>query len=111
MAEHSADKFDFDDWAGLYIENPQEFEARRSTALMMALMRGSPENYAAGRAMLDAYEKRVEGCDPQERFQVAASMMAESASQLRTELLMLKHTLENIEEEETPIKLQKPEQV
>lgn len=99
MAEHSTTEFDFYDWAGLYQENPQEFEARRSAALMIELMRGSAEQCASGRRMLDAYEKRVQGCDSQERLQVAASMMAESASQLKTELMILKKTLEDIEEQ------------
>lgn len=98
MVEHSAAKFDFDDWAGLYLENPQEFEARRSAALMIELTRGSVEQCAAGRELLEAYEKQVAGCDPQQRMQAAASMMAESARQLNTELMLLKQALQSIEE-------------
>lgn len=99
MADHSAAEFDFYDWAGLYQENPQEFEARRSAALMIELTRGSAEQCAAGRALLDSYEKQVRGCDSQQRLQVAASMMAESAQQLNTELMLLKQALQNIEEQ------------
>lgn len=98
MAEHSVEKFDFDDWAGLYMENPQEFEARRKAALMIEMTRGSAEQCAAGRAMLESYEKQVQGCDAQQRMQVAASMMTESARQLSTEFMILKQALENIEE-------------
>jgi hypothetical protein len=78
MAEHSANQFDFDDWAGLYLENPQQFEARRQAALMIELTRGTAEGCAAGRVLLESYEKRVKGCDSQERMQVAAAMVMES---------------------------------
>ncbi len=101
MAEHSSAVFDFYDWAGLYQENPAEFEARRSAALMIELARGTPEQCAAGRALLDSYEKRVKGCSTQERLKVAAEMMAESAKQLNTELEMLKQALLNIEGQDT----------
>ncbi len=97
MAAQTTAQFDFDDWAGLYMESPQEFEARRSAALMIEMTRGTADQCASGRAMLDAFEKRVEGCDPAERFEVAASMMAESAMQLRTELMVLREALQSIE--------------
>lgn len=97
MADYSSEQFDFDDWAGLYLEDPQEFEARRSAALMIELMRGNEEQRAAGKQLLEAYEKQVKGCSPQERMQVASRMMADSVSQLGTELKVLKHTLEGIE--------------
>ncbi|MFK8080681.1 MAG: DUF3135 domain-containing protein [Granulosicoccus sp.] len=97
MAEQSADQFDFYDWAGLYQENPQEFEARRSSALMIELTRGTPEQCAAGRAMLESYERRVKNCDPQERLEIASSMMMESVKQLGTELMILKQALEDTE--------------
>ncbi|MFK7891008.1 MAG: hypothetical protein AB8B63_09370 [Granulosicoccus sp.] len=100
MDDNSTTQFDFDDWAGLYLENPQEFEARRKAALMIELTRGSPEQCAAGRAILETYEKRVQGCDTQERLRVAASMMAESARQLGTEWKMLKLELEKLELQE-----------
>jgi len=91
-------EFDFYDWAGLYKENPEEFEARRTALLMIEASRGTPAQAAACRAMLDAYEKRVAGCEPQKRLQVAASMMAESVSQLGIELKVLKHSLEQLDE-------------
>lgn len=97
MTEQSGTAFDFDDWAGLYLENPEEFEARRQATLMIELMRGSPEQCAAGRELLEAYEKRVKGCDTQERMQVAASMMMESSRELNTELMVLKDALQKIE--------------
>lgn len=89
--------FDFDDWAGLYLENPEEFEARRQATLMIETMRVSPEQCAAGRELLDAYEKRVKGCDPQQRMQIAASMMMESTKELNTELMLLKDALQKLE--------------
>ncbi|MFK7996496.1 MAG: DUF3135 domain-containing protein [Granulosicoccus sp.] len=94
MAEPSVDQFDFYDWAGLYQENPQEFEAKRSAMLMIELTRGSAKQCAAGRALLESFDKQVQGCDPQERLQVAMSMMAESARQLGTELSILKNALD-----------------
>jgi len=33
MTDKAMDNFDFNDWAGLYLENPEEFEARRKAAL------------------------------------------------------------------------------
>lgn len=97
MADQSNMAFDFDDWAGLYLENPEEFEARRQATLMIEMMRGSPEQCAAGRELLHAYEKRVKGCDPQQRMQIAASMMMESTKELNTELMLLKDALQKIE--------------
>ena len=97
MADQSGMAFDFDDWAGLYLENPQEFEARRKATLMIEMMRGSAEQCSAGRELLEAYETRVKDCNSAQRLQVAASMMMESARELSTELMMLKHTLESIE--------------
>ena len=94
MTRHCTAEFDFDDWAGLYLENPQEFEARRKAALMIELSRGSERERTAGRAMLDAYERQVSGCNSQERLQVAMRMMAESAQELCTEMQMLKHSLD-----------------
>ena len=94
MNRHCTAEFDFDDWAGLYLENPQEFEARRTAALMIELSRGSERQCTAGRALLDAYDRQVSGSDSHERLQVAMRMMAESAQELCTELQMLKHSLE-----------------
>ena len=97
MAEQSSMEFDFDDWAGLYLENPQEFEARRQTTLMIEMMRGSPEQYAAGKKLLESYEQRAKGCSPEQRMQIAASMMMESAQELGTELMLLKDALQKLE--------------
>lgn len=93
MVHHSSDQFDFDDWAGLYMENPREFEARRQAVLMIELAKGSAEQRAAGRAILTCFEQRAKGCDVQERMQVAASMMLESTQQLKTELKVLQQML------------------
>lgn len=95
MSNHVENEFDFNDWAGLYLENPQEFEARRQAALMIELAKGTPEQAKAGRALLEAYEKRVQGCDPAERLQAAVEMMSDSAQQLGTELMLLKQNVEN----------------
>jgi len=98
MADQTNAQFDFEDWAGLYLEDPQEFEARRSAALMIELTRGSAQQCANGRIMLAAFEKRVVGQSSQQRFQVAASMLAESAMQLRTELMVLREALKELEQ-------------
>lgn len=95
MANHPANEFDFDDWAGLYLENPQEFEARRQAALMIEMAKGNSEQAAACRELLDAFDQRVQGCNTAERLQVAAQMMADSAQQMSTELMLVKQNLES----------------
>lgn len=102
MASHTSAQFDFDDWAGLYLENPEEFEARRKTALMIEMTRGTASQCAEARALLDAYEKRVQGCNPQQRMHVAASMMMESARELNTELMLLKKAVHEFGDEDVP---------
>ena len=99
MKNQPAPNFDFDDWAGLYLENPQEFEARREAALMIELARGTAEQREKGRALLEAYEKQAQGYDSVQRMQLAASMMVESARELSTELMILKQALQSIEEQ------------
>ena len=95
MADHTVEQFDFDDWAGLYIENPQEFEARRKAALMIQLTRGSAEHCESGRKLIESFDKQAGCCNSQQRMELAANMMAESLAQLGTELQMLKLELEN----------------
>lgn len=97
MQQDSRSDFDFEDWAGLYLENPQEFEARRQAVLMIELARGTPEQAAKGRALLDAYEKAAKGRSPMERAALAASMMMDSAQELNVELMMLKDALEKLD--------------
>lgn len=95
MKDNGAPEFDFDDWAGLFIENPQEFEARRQAALMIELSRCNDQQRESGKAILAAFEKRVSGSDAQERIVVAGQMMADSALQLQTELMLLKTMLQD----------------
>jgi len=94
MQPDTAASFDFDDWAGLYLENAQEFEARRQAALMIEMSRGTPEQSAAMHAMLESYENAVRGRSPEERMKIAASLMMDSAHQLSAELQLLKQALE-----------------
>ncbi len=101
MKDKSAPEFDFDDWAGLFIENPQEFEARRQAALMIELSRYNAQQRESGKAILAAFEKRVAGSNAQERLEVAGQMMADSALQLQTELMLLKKVLEDAVESST----------
>lgn len=96
MTEQTAPPFDFDDWAGLYLENPEEFEARRKAVLMLAMTNGTPEQCTAGRALLERYEKLVEGQSAEKRMQVSASMLLDSVQQMQTELMLLKHTVEKL---------------
>lgn len=103
MTDKAMDNFDFNDWAGLYLENPEEFEARRKAALYLEMAKGTPEQCAAGSAMLDAYEKRVKGQCVQKRLQVSASMLMDSLQQLQTELMLLKHTVEQGENHPTTL--------
>lgn len=99
MADQVDMAFDFDDWAGLYVENPQEFEARRKATLMIEMTRGTAEQCTAGREMLEAYERRVKGCNSEQRMHISASMMMESARELSTELMLLKQSLQTLEAE------------
>jgi hypothetical protein len=94
MTDQTAPPFDFDDWAGLYLENPEEFEARRKAVLMLAMTKGTSEQCAAGRVLLERYEKQVEGQDAQKRMQVSAAMLLDSVQQLQTELMLLKQSVE-----------------
>lgn len=99
MQQNSADDFDFEDWAGLYLENPEEFEARRQATLMIELLRQSPEHAQAGRESLDTFDMAVQGRSPDERMKIASSLMMDSIHQLSAELQILKQALEQLEAE------------
>jgi hypothetical protein len=99
MADKTTADFDFDDWAGLYIENPEEFEARRKAVLYLAMARGTPDQSAAGRVLLESYEKQVKGQDVQTRLKIASSFMMDSLQQLQSELMLLQHTIEGNEDQ------------
>lgn len=96
MKKQSSTEFDFEDWAGLYLENPEEFEARRKAVLMIEMTCGTASQSDASRTLLDSYEKRVKGLDAQQRMQVSATMLVDSLQQLQTEMMVLKHTLEDV---------------
>ena len=97
MQQNSADDFDFDDWAGLYLENREEFEARRQATLMIELLRQMPENARIGRQTLDTFELAAQNRSPDERMRIAASLMMDSVHQLSAELQILKQSLEQLE--------------
>lgn len=97
MDDNSISEFNFDDWAELYKKNPEEFEARRSAALMLELASGTSQQRAAAFAVLESFESRAKACDPQQRMELAASMMTESLSELSTELMVLKKAVEDFE--------------
>lgn len=90
--------FDFDDWAGLCLENPAEFEARRQATLLIEMLRLSPENAASARRALDSFEQAADGCPPAQRLTLAASMMQASLQELGTELQMLQQSLFTLSE-------------
>lgn len=100
MSTQISGDFDFDDWAGLYLENPQEFESRRQAVLMIEMTRRSPEHADAARALLDCFEKAAKGCTPEQRMLIASNMMMESAHQLSAELQILLQALESVESPE-----------
>lgn len=111
MTDHSASQFDFDDWAELYKDNPQEFEIRRSAALMFEVARGSSKQRTDAYAMLESFERRAEGCDTQQRLKLSASMMTDSLGELSTELMMLRLAIQNLtkdnQERSEPVQKQK----
>ncbi len=96
MQQISSDDFDFDDWAGLYLENPEEFEARRQATLMIELLRLTPENAQAGRQALDSFELASQGRSPEERMTIAANLMMDSVHQLSAELQLLKQAVQQL---------------
>lgn len=99
MPKNTANDFDFDDWAGLYLENPAEFEARRQAALMLELLRSSsPGGAEAGRRMLDSFDLAVAGRRPEERMNIAANLMMDSLHQLSAELQLLTQELKTLEQ-------------
>lgn len=103
MQNNTADVFDFDDWAGLYLENPAEFEARRQATLMLEMLRCSPDGTEACRQMLDSFELAVEGRRTEERMSIAANLMMDSLHQLSAELQILQLTLQQLEQQEKPV--------
>lgn len=64
MSRQISGDVDFDDWAVLYLENPEEFESRRQALLMIEMTRRSPEHAEATRALLDSFEKAAKGVHP-----------------------------------------------
>ncbi len=97
MSKQISGDFDFDDWAGLYLENPEEFESRRQAVLMIEMTRHSPEHAAVARTLLDSFEKTAKGRTPEQRMMIASNMMMESAHQLSAELQLLLQALESVE--------------
>lgn len=96
MSQQTSGDFDFDDWAGLYLENPEEFEARRQAVLMIEMTRGSAEHAATAKTLLESFEKAATGRTPEQRMIIANNMMMESAHQLSAELQLLMQTLESV---------------
>ena len=97
MSQQTSGDFDFDDWAGLYLENPAEFESRRQAVLMIEMTRGSAEHAATARTLLEAFEKAAKGRTAKQRMMIANNMMLESAHQLSAELKILMQALESLE--------------
>lgn len=97
MSQQTSSEFDFDDWAGLYLENPEEFESRRQAVLMIEMTRGSAEHAATARRLLEFYEQAARGRSPEQRMIIANNMMMESAHQLSAELRLLMQALEALE--------------
>jgi len=98
MQQNSTDDFDFDDWAGLYLENPEEFEARRQATLMIELLRLTPENALLGRQALDSFELAVQNRSAEQRMKIAASLMMDSVHQLSAELQLLQQAVQQLAE-------------
>ena len=103
MSRQISGDIDFDDWAGLYLENPVEFESRRQAVLMIEITRRSPEHADAARALLESFEKAAKGRTPEQRMMIASSMMMESAHQLSAELQLLLQALESVESPQSAI--------
>ncbi len=97
MSQQTSGDFDFDDWAGLYLENPEEFESRRQAVLMIEMARGSAEHAATARTLLESFEKAAKGRTTEQRMTIANNMMMESANQLSAELQLLMQALESME--------------
>ena len=103
MSQQTSGEFDFDDWAGLYLENPAEFESRRQAVLMIEMTRRSPEHADAARVLLESFEKAAKGRTPEQRMLIASTMMMESAHQMSAELQLLLQALESVETPQSAI--------
>jgi hypothetical protein len=71
-------KFDFDDWAELYLADPAAFEARRLAVLALELARVDPAIAAPARAALQRLEAQLEGKSDEERIRTSMIWMVAS---------------------------------
>ncbi|MEZ5649180.1 MAG: DUF3135 domain-containing protein [Burkholderiaceae bacterium] len=79
-------EFDFDDWARLYQQDPQAFEARRQAVLALELAKGTPAQAAAARQMLTTFERTHQNAGPDERMIGAGKMMLDSVRTLNEQM-------------------------
>lgn len=88
--------FDFDEWADLYRQDPQAFEARRQAVLALEIAKHRAHAGPA-RQMLDTMQAQLEACDEPERLNVAFGFMADSLARLTREMADLRHTVAQID--------------
>lgn len=77
--------FDFSEWANLYAQNPEEFEARREAALQAVLDKASPSSKKAlEHAMFRIRMNAERSKSPLQRAMGAMGLMWESLDKLKT---------------------------
>ncbi|MFZ9406089.1 MAG: DUF3135 domain-containing protein [Burkholderiaceae bacterium] len=90
---NAAPAFDFDEWAALYQQDPQAFEARRKALLTIEVAR-SGIHASQARVLVDRLEQELDGKSDLERVSLSMLALLSAASQLTSELQTLALALE-----------------
>lgn len=90
---NAAPAFDFNEWATLYQQDPQAFEARRQALLAIEIAKGGV-HAPAGRRLLQQLEARLDGQSDAERIRLSMQAMADSARSLAAQMGSLKDDLQ-----------------
>jgi len=85
---NAAPAFDFDEWAALYRQDPDAFEARRKALLTIEVAR-SGRHAPQARAMLERLEQQLEGKSDADRIKLSMLAMQAAATRLVDELQAL----------------------
>ncbi len=88
--------FDFDEWADLYRQDPQAFEARRQAMLALEIAKHRAHAGPA-RQMLDAMQARLDRSAEHERLNVAFGFMVDSLARLTREMADLRHAAAQVD--------------
>ncbi|HYF60212.1 MAG TPA: DUF3135 domain-containing protein [Burkholderiaceae bacterium] len=90
---NAAPAFDFDEWAALYRDDPQAFEARRRALLAIEIAKGGAHAEAA-KSMIARLDAQLEGKDDAERMRLSMLAMVASARRMTDRLTELARLME-----------------